>query len=338
VQVHPLTVSNVRSLEQAGEFDAVGASGVSNVVMLPYDEFSMFSENAEEFGLPYDGPPIVRREFTALGDGRRLSSLVWGEGAPELVFLHGGAQNAHTWDTVAIALGRPLVAIDLPGHGHSDSGREGSLGLRHNAEDVAAVIRVLAPDAAAVIGMSLGGITTLALVDAHPELVRSVVLVDITPGVTAAKAAAITAFVQGPESFASFDDILARTIEHNPTRTVSSLRRGILHNAVQREDGSWVWRYARHRSLERPAGGEAQDYAALWDVVARIDVPLMLVRGMLPQSVVDDDDEAELLRRLPSARVEHVADAGHSVQGDAPVELARLIDDFTPPGPGQRRQ
>ena len=191
---------------------------------------------------------------------------MWGDGNPELVFLHGGAQNAHTWDTVALALGRPLIAIDLPGHGHSDGGRHGSLDVHENAEDVAVVIRALAPDAAAVVGMSLGGITTLALADDSPELVRSIVLVDITPGVTAEKSRAITAFVQGPDSFASFDEILARTVEHNPTRTVSSLRRGILHNAVQRDDGSWVWRYARHRGLERPPGGGPPDYSALWDV------------------------------------------------------------------------
>jgi pimeloyl-ACP methyl ester carboxylesterase len=295
---------------------------------LPYDEFSMFHENAEEFGLPYGEPPTVRRTFTELGDGRRLSALVWGDGNPQLVFLHGGAQNAHTWDTVALALGRPLLAIDLPGHGHSDSGRHGSLDARENGEDVATVIRALAPDAAAIVGMSLGGITTIALADDSPELVRSIVLVDITPGVTAEKSRAITAFVQGPESFASFDEILARTVEHNPTRTVSSLRRGILHNAVQRDDGSWVWRYARHRGLERPPGGGPPDYSALWDSVSRVKVPLMLVRGMLPQSVVDDDDESELLRRCPTARVERIDNAGHSVQGDAPVELARLIDDF----------
>ena len=54
----------------------------------------------------------------------------------------------------------------------------------------------------------------------------------------------------------------------------------------------------------------------------------MLVRGMRPQSVVDDADEAELRRRRPDARVEHVADAGHSVQGDTPLELAALIEDF----------
>jgi pimeloyl-ACP methyl ester carboxylesterase len=245
------------------------------------------------------------------------------------VFLHGGAQNAHTWDTVLLALGRPAVAVDLPGHGHSDGGRAGYLSARDNADDVAVAVRALAPEARAVVGMSLGGLTTLALAAAHPDVVRGVVLVDVTPGVNRDKAAAITAFVNGPESFPDFDAILARTVEHNPTRTVSSLRRGILHNAQQREDGSWVWRYARHRALRPPEGGESMsDFAALWDAVSGLTVPVMLVRGMLPQSVIDDADEAELLRRQPGARVEHVADAGHSVQGDAPVELARLISDF----------
>jgi pimeloyl-ACP methyl ester carboxylesterase len=62
-------------------------------------------------------------------------------------------------------------------------------------------------------------------------------------------------------------------------------------------------------------------------VVGTLRVPLLLVRGTRPGSVVDDADEAELRRRQPTARVEPV-DAGHSVQGDAPVVLARLIADF----------
>ena len=86
-----------------------------------YDEFSYFHENAAEFGIAYEGPPVVRRVFVEVGPGRRLSALVWGDAAPELVLLHGGAQNAHTWDTVALALGRPLVAIDLPGPARSSA-------------------------------------------------------------------------------------------------------------------------------------------------------------------------------------------------------------------------
>jgi pimeloyl-ACP methyl ester carboxylesterase len=295
------------------------------VTPVEYDEFGYFQDNAAEFGIAYEGPPAVRREFVEVGPQRHLSALVWGDADPGMVLLHGGAQNAHTWDTVALALGRPLVAIDLPGHGHSDGGRSGSLGLEDNAQDVATAIRALAPNARAVVGMSLGGMTTIALTTVAPEVVRKVVLVDVTPGVTPAKSKAITDFVNGPDSFPSFDDILARTIEHNPTRTVSSLRRGILHNAEQRPDGSWVWRYARFRSGETRVPVDA---AGLWDAVGEIAVPLLLVRGMAAGSVVDDADEAELLKRLPAARVEHVDGAGHSVQGDRPIELARLLDEF----------
>ena len=298
-----------------------------------YDEFSMFQENAEEFGIPFE-PPAVQRRSVDMGDGRQLSALQWGTADPELVFLHGGAQNAHTWDTVMLALGRPAVAIDLPGHGHSDGGRSGYLNPDDNAVDVALAIQSLAPDAKAVVGMSLGGITAIALVDRHPSLVRAVVLVDITPGVNREKSAQITAFVNGPESFPDFDAILARTIEFNPTRSEASLRRGILHNAVQRDDGAWVWRYARHRLAAEGEAGAPRDpheqFQRLWEAVSGIKVPLMLVRGMRPQSVVDDADEAELLRRQPDARVEHLEEAGHSVQGDTPVELAALIAGFVP--------
>jgi pimeloyl-ACP methyl ester carboxylesterase len=44
--------------------------------------------------------------------------------------------------------------------------------------------------------------------------------------------------------------------------------------------------------------------------------------------VLDDDDERELHKRLPSAEIIQVAEAGHSVQGDAPVELAAIIESF----------
>ena len=97
-----------------------------------------------------------------------------------------------------------------------------------------------------------------------------------------------------------------------------------------------MWRYQRPRLAEAiaenmdPAQGMEvpADFAALWDDVSAIKVPLMLVRGMATGTVVDDGDEAELLRRQPGARVEHVEGAGHSIQGDKPVELAALLADF----------
>lgn len=294
-----------------------------------YDEFGLFHENAEEYGIPWTGQPNVHRESVPVtDDDRRLSALVWGDGPPDLVLLHGGAQNAHTWDTVALALDRPLVAIDLPGHGHSDHREDGPFSPRENAVDVAVAIRALAPDAPSVVGMSLGGLTAIALTGHAPELVRKLALIDVTPGVDREKAAPIAQFIAGPDTFESFDDILARTIEFNPTRSESSLRRGVLHNAVQRDDGRWVWRYQRPRILEDADMEIPADFATLWDDVARISVPLMLVRGSAAGTVVDDDDVAKLLGTQPEARIELVEGAGHSIQGDQPLELARLLTDF----------
>jgi pimeloyl-ACP methyl ester carboxylesterase len=304
-----------------------------------YDEFGLFHENASEYGLPYDGQPTVRREHVEVEPGRRLSALVWGDGEPELVLLHGGSQNAHTWDTVAMAL-RPtsLVAIDLPGHGHSDGPGERQRtdrSPRGAAGDVAVAIRALAPHARGVVGMSYGGLTTIALTETVPELVRKIVLVDVLPGLNAEHARHIVDFVNGPATFPRFDDLLARTIEFNPSRSVSSLRRGILHNAVQLDDGSWVWRHSRWRldddeqsqAIPASRGGGAV-FDDLLDTLGRIRVPLLLARGMRPDSVLRDDDEAELRRRLPSAEVVHFEEAGHSIQGDMPVALAATIRAF----------
>jgi pimeloyl-ACP methyl ester carboxylesterase len=182
-----------------------------------------------------------------------------------------------------LALGRPLLAIDLPGHGHSDGPgdqADGQLDTHGNAVDVAAAIRVLAPSAKAVVGMSLGGLTTIALSAEAPDLFRTIVLVDVLPGLKARRSQHIGDFTNGPASFASLDDLLERTTRFNPSRSRSSLRRGILHNAEQQPDGTWVWRWARHRSpaassAEPPTGqppspgpgGPAADgtrYAGLW--------------------------------------------------------------------------
>jgi pimeloyl-ACP methyl ester carboxylesterase len=312
-----------------------------------YDEFGLFHENAEEHGLPFDSPPTVRRVFADVAPGRRLSALAWQDQDPELVLLHGGAQNAHTWDTVAMALDRPLLAIDLPGHGHSDGPgdrADGQMDTHGNAVDVAAAIRALAPAAKAVIGMSLGGLTAIALSADAPDLVRKLVLVDVLPGLKARRSQHIGDFINGPASFASLDELLDRTIRFNPSRSRSSLRRGILHNAEQQPDGTWVWRWARHRATAAPAVPAPADssqspgpaspapdgtrYGELWGALSSITVPLLLVRGMRPDSVLDDDDERELRKRLPSAEVIHVAEAGHSVQGDAPLELAAIIESF----------
>ncbi|MFN8028643.1 MAG: alpha/beta hydrolase [Acidimicrobiia bacterium] len=326
-----------------------------------YDEFGLFHENAAEWGLAYAGPPVVRREdvTTTASDGGtggdlRLSALVWGTSAPELVLIHGGGQNAHTWDTVALALGRSLIAVDLPGHGHSGPLPDAPFAPTEFAARVEQVVAVLAPSARVVVGMSLGGLTSIALAARAPQLVRRLALVDVLPTIDPQKAAPIAEFINGPESFATFDEILERTIAFNPTRSESSLRRGVLHNSVQRDDGTWVWRHQQHwdipgtdsspahtapttRDAVAARAGETEadvvaasmsPYDSFWDDLGEYPGPIMLVRGLAKGTIIDDSAVAELVHRRPDARVEAVEGAGHSVQGDQPLVLAALLDDF----------
>ncbi|HVA52832.1 MAG TPA: alpha/beta hydrolase [Acidimicrobiales bacterium] len=288
--------------------------------MFSYDEFSLFHENVSEWALDVQ-VPHVQRFFVAVDGLRQLSGLRWGEGEPEMVLVHGGAQNAHTFDTVALALGRPLLALDLPGHGHSDASPYPASAIASHAIDLERALDQLTKVAMPLVGMSLGGLCSIIVATERPDLVRALVLIDITPGVNANKARHITDFVNGPKTFDNFDELLARTIEHNPTRSVSSLRRGILHNALQRSDGTWVWRHQQHPQSELAA----PDAGDLWERLGALTVPVTLARGMARGSVVDDDDEAELLRRVPEATILHVENAGHSIQGDQPVELAKIL-------------
>jgi pimeloyl-ACP methyl ester carboxylesterase len=283
------------------------------------DEFAFLPDNAAEAGLEWTGRPAVERIWFDAPSGHRLSGLRWGTGPAELVLVHGGMQNAHTWDTVALALGRPLVAIDLPGHGHSDWRPDKSYRPQQMAGDVGAMLDATAPEARLLVGMSLGGLTSTVVAAERPDHARPLALVDVTPGVNHDKAKEIIDFVTGPEEFASFDEILERTILFNPTRSESSLRRGVLHNARPLDDGRWTWRYDLP-SAERFEDIEVR-FSDLWEAIDLVPGPITLFQGDR-SPVVDDEDVAELRRRRPDAAHVVVADAGHSIQGDQPVVLA----------------
>jgi pimeloyl-ACP methyl ester carboxylesterase len=292
-----------------------------------YDEFGYLQVYAEYSGVPWEGRPVVRRESVPVGDGLELSAVVWGEGEPEVVFLHGGGQNAHTWDTVSMSLGRPAIAVDLPGHGRSFRLEDGRYSPATNAEAVAELVRRRAPEAEAVVGMSLGGLTAIRLAAGAPDLVRNLVVVDITPNAATREMTppqrSQVSLIGGQQTFDSFREMLEVAAAASG-RTPESMAIGVRHNARREPDGRWSWAYDPPRRRE----GERFDVTPLWDDVAALSCAVMLVRGGAASSHVHDDDVARLHEARPDARVEQVEGAGHSIQSERPVELADLIEDF----------
>jgi esterase len=290
---------------------------ISDDELVGLSEFALLGENAEQAGV--EGPlPHVQRI-----DAGPVSALQWGDSAPRIIFLHGGGQNAHTWDTVIVGLGQPALAVDLPGHGHSGWREDGDYSPQHNAAAVAPVLNELAPHADLVVGMSLGGLTAIGLGAIAPHLVRELVLVDVTPSALRRHAEmtkeqlGTVALVQGDREFPSFAAMLELTTAAAPHRDPKSLRRGVFHNSRRLDNGSWTWRYDTIR--------EIPDFDSLWGDVDGLSAPITLVRG--GNSVfVSDEDAAELGQRAQTFRGVHVVqNSGHSVQSDQPRVLIDIL-------------
>jgi esterase len=290
---------------------------ISDGELIGLSEFALLPENAEQAGV--EGPlPHVQRI-----DAGSVSALQWGDSSPRVVFLHGGGQNAHTWDTVIVGLGQPALAVDLPGHGHSAWREDGNYSPQNNAAAVAPVLNELAPHADLVVGMSLGGLTAIGLGAIAPHLVRELVLVDVTPSALqrhsemTKEQLGTVALVQGEREFPSFAAILELTTAAAPHRDPKSLRRGVFHNSRRLDNGNWTWRYDTIR--------EFPDFDSLWNDVDGLSSPITLVRGGT-SGFVSDEDAIELEQRAQTFRGVHVVEnSGHSVQSDQPRALIGIL-------------
>jgi esterase len=225
------------------------ARRVETVTEIPADElaglseFSLLPENAEQAGVTGPLPDVARVEADT--PNGRISALRWGD-TPRVVFMHGGGQNAHTWDTVIVGLGEPALAVDLPGHGHSAWREDGDYSPQHNADALAPVLRELASSADLVVGMSLGGLTAIRLAAVAPDLANELVLIDVTPSALQRHAEltkeqqGTVALMHGEREFPSFQAMLDLTIAAAPHREVKALRRGVFHNSRRLDNGNWT--------------------------------------------------------------------------------------------------
>jgi esterase len=180
-----------------------------------------------------------------------------------------------------------------------------------------------------VVGMSLGGLTTIRLAGAHPDLVGRAVVIDVTPSVMqrqvsmSSQQRGTTALPAGPASFDDFETMVARTAAAAPHRPAANIRRGVLHNSRQLPDGRWAWRYDRLGGPDGPAA----DFLPLWDDLAASRAPIGLVVGA-DSAFVGAEDRAEFQLRRPDAVIREIPGSGHSVQSDQPIHLAGFLREF----------
>ena len=112
-----------------------------------------------------------------LVNGLELNYVVDGpEGAPWITFITGITNDTTMWDDNISALSRDfhLLRLDTRGHGASETAR-GPYSFDQLTGDVAGVLNKLGIDNTHVVGIGLGGMTSIALALRFPQIVSSIV-------------------------------------------------------------------------------------------------------------------------------------------------------------------
>src|SRR5262245_38644566 len=85
------------------------------------DQHTLLSRLSAHNGIAFDLRRHPSTRFFSTGDGVSLHALDWPDAGEPILFLHGGALTAHTWDLVCLDLSDSFhcVSLDLRGHGES---------------------------------------------------------------------------------------------------------------------------------------------------------------------------------------------------------------------------
>lgn len=253
-------------------------------------------------------------------DGNSIAADVVGNSDhPPVILLHGGGQTRHAWGEAAVALadeGFFAISLDLRGHGDSEWASDGDYSLGAFAGDILAVAATLSQKPA-LVGASLGGVTSLIGLGESPEPVaRALVLVDVVPKINPEGAKRIAGFMRSNlDGFGSLDeaaDAIAAYLPHRPRPKSLS---GLNKNLRQRENGRYYWHWdpafiSQDRDINPLKSLERMEQAA-----PRVKAPTLLVRGSLSE-IVDDEGVDAFRKLMPRAEYVTVEGAGHMVAGD----------------------
>lgn len=249
--------------------------------------------------LPLPGPPPVSLHYEDRG-----------EGGPALLLIHGSftrGDESFAALMPRLAPRRRVLCPDLRGHGRSESPSlfwDAPL----LARDLWAFLDALNAPRAHLVGHSMGGDVALLMAASAPE--RTLSLVSIGSGGSA------------NPGLVRYLDKLER-LEGSGRLEDSPFFAKLADDHMPAHRGDW-------RTFFRVTIESCMRHPQLTDAdLARLTMPVLLVRGSLDELVSDDEVE-RLARRCPDFRCETLVGAGHAPQRGERFSpaLADMLLDF----------
>lgn len=252
-------------------------------------------------------------------------------GGLPVIMLHGSGPGATGWSNFKSnlpALGEHFhtYAIDMPGWGRSDTA---AYDRRDHADATIQFMDALGIEKAAVVGNSMGGITTLRLATEHPERVSHVITMGPGSGMQ-------------PKLFSpggGLSEGMKVLVEgyRNPTRetmknlvevmTYDSARFGTDELAQERADATLANPDHVRNYLEGFAAGQVIPTWFRLEDLPKVEIPTLLIHGR-DDRVVHYENSLILLAHIPNSRLVLLNRCGHWAQVEHADEFNRLVIDF----------
>lgn len=240
-----------------------------------------------------------------------------------MIILHGLFGQSDNWLTIGKRLAEHYAVFIPDMRNHGQSGHSSSLSYEAMSDDILEFIEENNIENPVLVGHSMGGKAAMHFTLEHPQLVRKLVVIDISlrkyPERKIHTHIVSTMLSIALENFASrqeVEKVLSEKIDD------ARIRMFILKNLYYKQHGKLAWRL----NLEAVNNSLDMLFDAV-DVPGTYDKEVLFVRGE-KSDYIPDEDKGLLVRSFPKAEIKTITGATHWVHADAPAELFEILTDF----------
>jgi pimeloyl-ACP methyl ester carboxylesterase len=243
-------------------------------------------------------------------DGMKLHSSSYGRGDTTIIFVHGWTCDDRSWAAQVPALSKKyrVVTLDLPGHGRSESPKDGKFSMDLFARAVEAVRRESNANRVVLVGHSMGTPVIRQYARLYPAHVAALVLVDGLVGIRPGAPAPQPGLMSGPGSLKARETMIRGMFT---PATPPALQQQILE-----------------MMLAPPETTATGAMLATFDPsIWKDDVMTMPVLGIYAEkSVLANPEYSKQI--FPAFEYHEIPGSGHFVMMERPEEFNRLLSTF----------
>ncbi|MDI1260235.1 alpha/beta hydrolase [Aquabacterium sp.] len=289
--------------------------------------------------------------FTARG--LRHHVLTWGDMAqataeqPLLVLAHGWMDVGASFQFMVDALrqlsgweARPIVAIDWRGFGETSAPAGDSYFFADYLGDLDALLDQLSPERPVdLLGHSMGGNVVMLYAAVRPERIRRLINLEgfgmpaTQPDEAPGRYVKWLNEIKAPARLKDYDSVegVAKRLQSTNPRLRPEFALWLAGQWAREEGGRWVIKADSAHKRSQPILYRVEEVQAF---LKRITMPVLFVEAAqtayfrLFSGKFTREEFLERVKSVSNFTLETIADAGHMVHHDQPVELADHIAKF----------